>query len=131
MPLIQAGMRHRGFALIDVLSPGVTFNDHEGSTKSYTFTREHYHPAIEADYVPPAQEISVDYPPGEALPVQCTRSRVVLHKLGASYDPPIGAPLTASSNRSWAKRIRHGLIHLDEDESDEFHNLNKDEFGPA
>src|SRR6202140_1507694 len=43
VPLIQAGMRHRGFALIDVLSPCVTFNDHEGSTKSYTFTREHYH----------------------------------------------------------------------------------------
>ena len=43
VPLIQAGMRHSGFALIDVLSPCVTFNDHEGSTKSYTFTREHYH----------------------------------------------------------------------------------------
>src|SRR6202521_471602 len=61
VPLIQAGMRHKGFALIDVLSPCVTFNDHEGSTKSYTFAREHYHPAIEADYVPPAEEISVDY----------------------------------------------------------------------
>ena len=88
VPLIQAGMRHRGFALIDVLSPCVTFNDHEGSTKSYTFTREHYHAAIEADFVPPAEEISVDYPPGEALPVQLhDGSRVVLHKLGASYDP--------------------------------------------
>src|ERR1700683_1182228 len=54
VPLIQAGMRHRGFALIDVLSPCVTFNDHEGSTKSYTFTREHYHSAMEADFVPPA-----------------------------------------------------------------------------
>ena len=42
MPLIQAGFRHKGFALIDVLSPCVTFNDHEGSTKSYAFTREHY-----------------------------------------------------------------------------------------
>src|SRR6516162_8304693 len=41
VPLIQAGLRHNGFALIDVLSPCVTFNDHEGSTKSYTFTREH------------------------------------------------------------------------------------------
>jgi len=38
VPLIQAGLRHNGFALIDVLSPCVTFNDHEGSTKSYTFT---------------------------------------------------------------------------------------------
>src|SRR5712691_5231957 len=52
VPLIQAGMRHNGFALIDVLSPCVTFNDHEGSTKSYTFTREHYHAAVETDFVP-------------------------------------------------------------------------------
>src|SRR5450631_3091444 len=49
VPLIQAGMRHNGFALIDVLSPCVTFNDHEGSTKSYTFTREHYHAAGTGD----------------------------------------------------------------------------------
>ena len=54
VPLIQAGMRHNGFALIDVLSPCVTFNDHEGSTKSYGFTREHYHAAVEADFVPRA-----------------------------------------------------------------------------
>ena len=64
VPLIQAGMRHRGFALIDVLSPCVTFNDHEGSTKSYTFTREHYHAAMEADFVPPAEQIAVEYPSG-------------------------------------------------------------------
>ncbi len=82
VPLIQAGMRHNGFALIDVLSPCVTFNDHEGSTKSYTFTREHYHAAIEADFVPPAGEISVDYPAGEAIPVSLhDGSRVVLRKL--------------------------------------------------
>src|SRR5580765_6257830 len=44
VPLIQAGLNHNGFALIDVLSPCVTFNDHEGSTKSYAYTREHYEP---------------------------------------------------------------------------------------
>src|ERR1700732_4123734 len=38
VPLIQAGLKHKGFALIDVLSPCVTFNDHEGSTKSYAYT---------------------------------------------------------------------------------------------
>ena len=42
VPLIKAGLKHKGFALIDVLSPCVTFNDHEGSTKSYAFTRDHY-----------------------------------------------------------------------------------------
>ena len=82
VPLIQAGMRHNGFALIDVLSPCVTFNDHEGSTKSYGFTREHYHPAVEADFVPLHSEIAVDYPAGEAIPVSLhDGSRVVLRKL--------------------------------------------------
>ena len=65
VPLIQAGMRHNGFALIDVLSPCVTFNDHEGSTKSYAYTREHYEPAVEADFVPLGREIAVDYAAGE------------------------------------------------------------------
>jgi len=127
VPLIQAGMRHRGFALIDVLSPCVTFNDHEGSTKSYTFTREHYHAAIEADFVPPAQEISVDYPPGEVLPVQLhDGSRVVLHKLGASYDPTDrSAAYSFIEQKLKQNEYVTGLIHIDEDVSHEFHSLNK------
>ena len=68
MPLIQAGLKHQGFALIDVLSPCVTFNDHEGSTKSYAYTREHYEPAVHADFVPLEREITADYAEGEALP---------------------------------------------------------------
>ena len=61
VPLIQAGLKHEGFALIDVLSPCVTFNDHEGSTKSYAYTREHYEPAVHADFVPLEREITADY----------------------------------------------------------------------
>jgi len=44
----------------DVLSPCVTFNDHEGSTKSYAYTREHYEPAIHTDFVPLQQEITAE-----------------------------------------------------------------------
>src|SRR5690606_32613783 len=58
VPLIKAGLRHRGFALIDVLSPCVTFNDHEASTKSYAYTRRHRKSAVEADFVPPRAPIS-------------------------------------------------------------------------
>jgi 2-oxoglutarate/2-oxoacid ferredoxin oxidoreductase subunit beta len=132
VPLIQAGMRHRGFALIDVLSPCVTFNDHEGSTKSYTFTREHYHPAMEADFVPPAHEISIDYPPGESIPVELhDGSRVVLRKLGASYDP-------ADRSAAYAfieGKLKHneyvtGLIHIEESGKTEFHTLNRSSSTP-
>jgi 2-oxoglutarate ferredoxin oxidoreductase subunit beta len=57
VPILKAGLAHRGFALVDVISPCVTFNDHEGSTKSYLYTRRHQVPATEADFVPPASEI--------------------------------------------------------------------------
>ena len=41
MPILKAAIRHNGFALIDIISPCVSFNDHDSSTKSYRYTREH------------------------------------------------------------------------------------------
>ena len=57
VPILKAALAHNGLALIDVISPCVTFNDHSGSTKSYQYTRNHEHKATETDFVPPAQEI--------------------------------------------------------------------------
>ena len=57
VPILKAGVAHRGFALVDVISPCVTFNDHNGSTKSYLYTRKHELKATETDFVPPASEI--------------------------------------------------------------------------
>ncbi|HXJ44320.1 MAG TPA: 2-oxoacid:ferredoxin oxidoreductase subunit beta [Bryobacteraceae bacterium] len=57
VPILKAAIAHRGFALVDVISPCVTFNDHEGSTKSYKYTRAKHHVATESDFVPPASEI--------------------------------------------------------------------------
>ena len=91
VPLIQAGLMHKGFAIIDVISPCVTFNDHEGSTKSYTFTREHYHEAVHADFIPPRQEITAVYAEGEALPVQMhdgSRMRAAQARQGLRPDAP-------------------------------------------
>src|SRR3954447_25427822 len=60
VPILKAALSHRGFALVDVISPCVTFNDHSGSTKSYLHTRRNQIKAIEADFVPPASEILAD-----------------------------------------------------------------------
>jgi 2-oxoglutarate ferredoxin oxidoreductase subunit beta len=57
VPILKAAIAHRGFALVDVISPCVTFNDHIGSTKSYLYTRKHAHRATEASFVPHAEEI--------------------------------------------------------------------------
>ncbi len=86
VPLIKAGVRHRGFALIDVLSPCVTFNDHEDSTKSYAHAREFNHPVIDADFVMPAQEIKAAYDEGDVLPVVLhDGSRVLLRKVDKDF----------------------------------------------
>ncbi len=61
VPIIKAGLSHSGFAFIDVISPCVTFNDHEGSTKSYAYTRENNVEVVQADFVPPAAAITADY----------------------------------------------------------------------
>jgi 2-oxoglutarate/2-oxoacid ferredoxin oxidoreductase subunit beta len=132
VPLIQAGIRHQGFALIDVLSPCVTFNDHEGSTKSYTFTREHYHAAMEADFVPPAQEISVEYSEGESVPVRLhDGSHVILRKLGPSYDPTDrSAAYGFIESKLKENEYVTGLIHINESANNEFHTVNKSSVMP-
>ena len=131
VPLIEAGLRHRGFALIDVLSPCVTFNDHEGSTKSYAYTREHYEPAVQADFVPPEQEITAEYAAGEALAVTMhDGSRIMLRKLDEGYDPTDRAVAQARvQERLRSGEYLTGLLYVGrEGEADgarpEFHEVN-------
>src|SRR6185369_12989347 len=69
VPILKAAIRHKGFALVDVISPCVTFNDHEGSTKSYMYTRKHTLPVINADFVPQKSEISTSLPEGQVTQV--------------------------------------------------------------
>ncbi len=88
VPLIKAGVTHPGCAIIDIVSPCVTFNDHVGSTKSYAYTREHYYPAIQTDFVPPAAEIKAKYDAGDTLSVTLHDGSVLLlKKTDPDYDP--------------------------------------------
>lgn len=118
VPLIKAGLSHRGFAMIDVISPCVTFNDHEGSTKSYNFTRQHYHPAIHADFVPPSQEIRADYEAGSAMPVQLhDGGQIVLRKIDEDHDPTNRAAAMAYLQKHQAAgEIVTGLLYINEKE---------------
>jgi len=125
VPLIRAGMHHPGFALIDVISPCVTFNDHEGSTRSYAYTREHYEEAVHTDFVPPSGEISVAYAAGEAQPVTMhDGSRIVLRKVDSDYDPTDrGAALARIRERLRVGEYLTGLLHISASQA-EFHELN-------
>ncbi|MCE7901792.1 MAG: 2-oxoacid:ferredoxin oxidoreductase subunit beta [Gammaproteobacteria bacterium PRO9] len=131
VPLIKAGMKHRGFAAIDVISPCVTFNDHEGSTKSYEFTRKHSMTAIYTDFVPPAEEIRAEYEAGEAMPVQLhDGSRIVLRKADGAYDPTDRAAAFAYlQQRQQAGEIVTGLLYIDETKPD-MHELANTPAGP-
>ncbi len=64
LALLKAALAHRGTVMLDVISPCVTFNDHEGSTKSYAYVKDHDDPVEEVSFVPFFEDISVDYEPG-------------------------------------------------------------------
>jgi 2-oxoglutarate ferredoxin oxidoreductase subunit beta len=114
VPIIKAGLRHRGFAFIDVISPCVTFNDHEGSTKSYSFTREHMHEVVHADFVAPQAEIAVRYDAGESTAVTMhDGSTVTLHKIADDYDPTDrDAAYSYIRARQNANEVTTGLLYL-------------------
>src|SRR6476660_8421276 len=86
--MLKAAIAHNGTVMLDVISPCVTFNDHEGSTKSYKYMKDHEEPLQEINVVPHFEEINVDYDPGATMEVTMhDGSRLRLHKLEAEYDP--------------------------------------------
>jgi len=86
--LLKGAIAHRGTALLDVISPCVTFNNHESSTKSYKWAKDHEIPIQEIGFVPYFEDISVDYDPGTTQDVALhDGSHIRLKKLRADYDP--------------------------------------------
>jgi 2-oxoglutarate ferredoxin oxidoreductase subunit beta len=125
VPLVKAGLSHRGFALIDVISPCVTFNDHEGSTKSYLHTRKHLLQLVQADFVPPEREITADYDAGSTVNVTLhDGSNVRLSKVDSDYDPTDRRAVFASlQQRQGRGEVPTGLLYLDKGASD-VHEMN-------
>jgi 2-oxoglutarate ferredoxin oxidoreductase subunit beta len=120
VPILKAGLAHKGFAFVDVISPCVTFNDHEGSTKSYAYTREKNVEVVQADFVMPTTAITADYDPGSVRSVTLhDGSMVRLRKVDDSYDP-------TDRDRSYgyirdAQRdgeVVTGLLYISPDSSD-------------
>ncbi|MBX7244528.1 MAG: 2-oxoacid:ferredoxin oxidoreductase subunit beta [Candidatus Sumerlaeaceae bacterium] len=88
VPLLKGAMCHGGTSIVDVVSPCVTFNNHEGSTKSLKFARENEEPLQEIGFVPYYDEIKADYPEGTMKTIELTDgSKLTLKKLERDYDP--------------------------------------------
>ncbi len=115
VPLIKAAITHRGFALIDVISPCVTFNNNVGSTKSYEFVREYSEATGTMDFVPMRQEITAQYQPGTSTEVTMHDGSVLhLHKLAEGLDP-FDRDSAMNIMRQFRNegRILTGLIYMD------------------
>jgi 2-oxoglutarate/2-oxoacid ferredoxin oxidoreductase subunit beta len=86
--MLKAAIAHHGTVMLDVVSPCVTFNDHEGSTKSYKYVKDHEETLQEMSFVPHFEEIDVEYDPGTTVNVTMhDGSHLQLRKLEEDYDP--------------------------------------------
>lgn len=124
-PLIRAAMAHNGFAFIDVVSPCVTFNNHEGSTKSYSETRAHLD-AMPVDFIPMREEIRTQYDEGTTQSVTLhDGSAIHLEKAAPGYrtDDRMAA-LNAVQQSEAEGRVLTGLLYLDPDTTDLAGTLN-------
>jgi 2-oxoglutarate ferredoxin oxidoreductase subunit beta len=123
VPILKAAVAHPGFALIDVISPCVTFNDHEGSTKSYLYTREHDIRATYTDFVAPRDEILATVP-SEGITIPMHDGSLVRFKgVPEGYDPTHRDSVERYlESRHEAGEIPTGLLYLDPDVED-MHSL--------
>jgi 2-oxoglutarate ferredoxin oxidoreductase subunit beta len=125
VPILKAGLSHRGFALVDVISPCVTFNDHEASTKSYRFTRGHRHELAPVDFIPVTHEIAASAEPGATTRVTMHDGSVVRFRaVGEDYDPTNRDAAYAHIRRLQGQgEVVTGLLYIEERAPD-MHGVN-------
>jgi 2-oxoglutarate/2-oxoacid ferredoxin oxidoreductase subunit beta len=117
--IVKAAMGHRGTAMIDVISPCVTFNDHQGSTKSYDYVKDHREDLQEVGFVPHFEEIHLDseVEPGEVREVTLhDGSHLLLKRVEGDYDPfdKVGA-LTRLERASSEGHLLTGVFYIEKD----------------
>jgi 2-oxoglutarate ferredoxin oxidoreductase subunit beta len=115
LTMLKAAIAHKGTVMLDVISPCVTFNDHEGSTKSYKFMQEHDEPINELGFVSSFDDIEVEYDPGTTLDVKMhDGSHLRLRKLKEDFDPTdrIGAVKTLMEAHE-SGEVLTGVFYVD------------------
>lgn len=120
VPLIKGAMSHSGAALIDIISPCVTFNNHAGSTKSFDYVREHNEAVSRIDFITPRTEITTEYAEGEVVNVQQHDGSILrLRKLASDYDATDRVRAMAYLHEHQAKgEVVTGLLYVAPDASD-------------
>ena len=125
--LIKAALSHDGIAVLDIISPCVTFNNKDQAVHSYAWGKEHEVALHELSFVPPAEEITVDYEEGESKEVTMhDGSMIVLKKLERDYDPTDRVEaMRVLEEANACNCLITGLIYIDEEQKDlvELYNL--------
>jgi 2-oxoglutarate ferredoxin oxidoreductase subunit beta len=126
IPILKAAVAHNGFALVDVISPCVTFNDHEGSTKSYKFVREHEVKEVQSDFVPIHVPIRERIPDDSAKEVTMHDGSVVrFRSVPEGYDPSDRSSVEEYvRDRQSRGEIATGILYVSES-GQELHDLNQ------
>ena len=120
LSILKASLSHRGTCMIDVISPCVTFNDHEGSTKSYAYVKDHDEPLGEVSFVPFFDDITVEYEPGTTTAVQMhDGSKLYLKKVAEDYDPTDKLAATRLLHETSRRgEFATGVLYIEPDKDD-------------
>jgi 2-oxoglutarate ferredoxin oxidoreductase subunit beta len=115
--LLAAALNHRGTAVLDIISPCVTFNNEPTSTKSYPYGKDHEAPLHDMSFVPWQEEIKIETTaPGAVQTVTLhDGSAIQLRQLEEAYDPTdrVGA-LQRLLQAEAAGEFITGLIFFDD-----------------
>jgi 2-oxoglutarate ferredoxin oxidoreductase subunit beta len=124
--LLKGALAHRGTAMFDVISPCVTFNNHDGSTKSYKYAKDHEELLHEISFVPFFEQITVDYKEGEVKEVEMhDGSKIRLRKADIDFDPTNKAEALNMLRRCYdSGEFFTGLIYVNEEKPDFLTQLN-------
>ena len=126
VPLLKAAMKHKGFSILDVISPCVAFNNHKTSTKSYDHIREHNESVSRIDFVPLGKEIKANYGEGEQIDVSLhDGSTLTLEKLSKHYDPrDKSSAISHIISADQDGKVLTGLLYIDPEAKDLEETLN-------
>ncbi|RJU82986.1 MAG: 2-oxoacid:ferredoxin oxidoreductase subunit beta [Candidatus Poseidoniales archaeon] len=114
--LLKAAMSHKGFALIDVISPCVTFNNNDESMKSYGYVKENEITLHMTDYIPHFNPVTeVEVPEGHYRDITLhDGSTIRLETISEDHDPSNAvAALTALHNAEEDSKHVTGLLYFD------------------
>jgi len=112
--ILKAALAFDGTAIIDVISPCVTFNNHDGSTRSYKNAKDREMPLQELGFIPYYDAEEVEIGDGEAREVTLPDgSRLTVRAIDKDFDPTDRFAAMKAVHEAHAKgEFLTGILHI-------------------